>query len=166
MPVSSTYTPIATFTTVNNTTTSYTFSSIPATYTDLVIVGDVKATASSSITMRMNNDSGSNYWSYVQYATSTSVSNNRYINQSVGYLNYNGMPFNSGQWGTLQFNVMNYANTNMWKPFYSETSSYQFGTDITAGQWRSTSVVNSITLFAGAFFDTGTTFTLYGIAAA
>jgi hypothetical protein len=166
MPASSTYTPIATFTTVNNTTTSYTFSSIPATYTDLVIIGDVRATSSSSIVLRMNSDSGSNYWSYVQYTSGTSVTSTRYINQTTGYVNYNGLPFTSGVWATMQIDIMNYANTNMWKAYYSQTASYTFGSDITAGQWRSTSAVNSVTLFAGSFFDTGTTFTLYGITAA
>jgi hypothetical protein len=166
MPASSTYTPIATFTTVNNTTTSYTFSSIPSTYTDLIVIMDLKATASSSLTFRANADSGANYWSLAQYVSGTTITNTRYTSQTIGYLNYNGMSFSSGQWQTVKFNLFNYNSTNMWKPFLCESSSFQWATETTSGQWRSTAAITSVSIFAGAYFDTGSTFTLYGITAA
>jgi hypothetical protein len=65
MAAGSTYTPIAT-TTLGSSTSSYTFSSIPQTYTDLVLIvsGYGAASDGNSIVCRVGNgtvDSGTNY---------------------------------------------------------------------------------------------------------
>jgi hypothetical protein len=127
---------------------------------------DVKGTASGSLVFRANSDSGSNYWSLAQYVSGSTITMTRYTSQNTGYLNYNGMSFNSGQWQTVKFHLLNYASTNMWKPYLSESSSFQWATETTSGQWRNTAAITSVGIFAGSFFDTGSTFTLYGITAA
>jgi hypothetical protein len=55
-----TYEPIAT-TTLGTAAASITFSSIPATYTDLRLVVVAKAVSASTLDVRFNNDSGTNY---------------------------------------------------------------------------------------------------------
>jgi hypothetical protein len=161
-----TYEPIATYTFPNSSSSSYTFNSIPGTYTDLAIIGHVKSTSASSLSLRFNGDGGSNYWTYVKYPTGSTVTNARYTSQTVGYINYLGTPFNSGQFGAVNIDILNYASTSMWKHGLSRTGSYQFGPEFAVMQWRSTSAITSLSIFAGAAFDTGTTFTLYGIKAA
>jgi hypothetical protein len=59
-----TYTALATVT-LASTATSITFSSIPATYRDLVLVVTGKATATAALRVRVNGDTGNNY-SYIR----------------------------------------------------------------------------------------------------
>ncbi len=59
--MAATYTPIASAT-LAASTSSITFSSIPATYTDIVVViNDINSTGSFDTNIRFNGDSGSNY---------------------------------------------------------------------------------------------------------
>ena len=60
MAAGSTYTPIAT-TTLGSAATSYTFTSIPSTYTDLVLVGNLSSSSNTNISIRIYSDSGTNY---------------------------------------------------------------------------------------------------------
>jgi hypothetical protein len=160
-----TYEPIATFTTTTSSTTSYTFSSIPSTYTDLVVVNNLKATsANSSITLRFNSDSSSNYSVTQLWGDGSSALSQRLTSQTLGYLSYNGFP--TATFGTTIINVLNYSNTTTNKSYLARGGYAAASTDATVGLWRSTSAINSITLYAGNFFDTGCTFTLYGIKAA
>jgi hypothetical protein len=161
----STYEPIATFTTTTGSTTSYTFSSIPSTYTDLIVVATVKATsADSSLVLRFNGDSGSNY-SYTQiWGDGSSAQSQRLSNQTIGYLSYNG--FSTANFSATVIHCMNYSNTTTFKTYLDRGGFAAASTDAAVGLWRSTSAINSVTLFAGNFFATGCTFTLYGIKAA
>jgi hypothetical protein len=165
VPAGNTYEAIATFTTTTSSTTSYTFSSIPSTYTDLVVVCNLKATsANSSLVLRFNGDSGSNY-SYTQiWGDGSSAQSQRLSNQTIGYLSYNGFP--TATFGTTIINCQNYSNTTTYKTYLDRGGFAAASTDAAVGLWRSTAAINSITLFAGNFFDTGCTFSLYGIKAA
>ena len=73
-------------------------------------------------------------------------------------------------------NISNYANTNVYKTTLSRASD-GYGTNgftaeitATAGLWRSTAAINSITLggsgFPSNWAAVGTMFTIYGIKAA
>lgn len=158
-----TYTPIATTKTVNTTTTSVTLGSIPSTYTDLILVGNVKATGASSIVFRVNGDGGSNYSGTQLWGNGSSASSQRLSNQSSAYLSYDGMAYADGAWGNIQMHLMNYANTSTFKTILNRAVAAPLGTDANVTLWRSTAAINSITLYSGGYFDANCTFTLYGI---
>lgn len=165
MPV--TYESIATYTSPNGTGTSYTFSSIPNTYTDLILVCSLKATSvNSSIVARFNSDSGSNYSVTQIYGNGSATSSQRFSNQTEVYLSYAGFPTATSTYAPLIVNLQNYSNTTTNKIFISRGGYATSATDASVGLWRSTTAINSITLYAGNYFDTGSTFTLYGIKAA
>lgn len=163
MPAARTYEPIAT-TTLGSTATSYTFTSIPQTYTDIVLISNVLPASDARVKLRVNSDSSSNY-SY------TSVAGNGSITQSGRVSSYTELDLfwlalPSG-WSTYISNFQNYSNTTTFKTILNRGNSPAVETTATVGLWRSTSAISSIQIFTNAGnFAIGTTFTLYGITAA
>ena len=163
MAAGSTYTPIAT-TTLGSSQSSYTFSSIPSTYTDLIIV--LAGTSSNNISYKLefNGDTASNYSNTYMYGDGSSATSGRSSNQtSIG-----GM----GRTGTSQGNgiihIMNYANTTTYKTVIGRGSLASQLVIAAVGLWRKTpEAINSIKLIPeSGTIDTNSTFTLYGIQAA
>ena len=60
---------------------------------------------------------------------------------------------------------MNYANTTTYKTVLTRASSNGDIVMANVSTWRSTSAITSL-VYAGATFNSGTVFTLYGIKAA
>ena len=165
MAAGNTYEAIATFTTTTSATSSYTFSSIPSTYTDLVMVCNLKATSSnSSLVARFNGDGGSNYSVTQLYGNGSSAISQRLSSQTEVYLSYSGFP--TATFAPTIVNFQNYSNTTTNKTFVSRSGYAAAYVDASVGLWRSTAAISSITLYAGNSFDTGCTFSLYGIKAA
>ena len=160
MAALSSYTPIATYT-FPSAASSYTLSSIPATYTDLVIV--VNGTASGadySLGIECNGDSATNYsFTLMQGngSTATSARDTSGTYAIVGTL--------SNVQSTSIIQIANYANTSIFKTFLGRGNSSAERVRAYAAIWRSTSAINAIKLVTnGANFTTGTTISLYGIA--
>lgn len=173
MAAGSTYTPIAT-TTFGSAATSYTFSSIPGTYTDLVLIANYGVAAGGSgdaLSLRFNSDTGSNYSGTTLYGNGSSAASQRFSNQTVINLQRSIGPTASSIESNAIVNIQNYANTTTYKTTISRantpTGTYP-GTETTVNLWRSTAAITSITVLYlyGASFVTNTTLTLYGITAA
>lgn len=161
----STYEKIAAYTVSGSSTASYTFSSIPATYTDLVVVTNSSQT-SGQIYFRLNGDTGSNYSYTALEGNGTSGSSYRLTNRTLVYISYSGETFNSIQMNGI-LNFQDYANTTTNKSFFWRSNDASLQTAAFTGLWRSTSAINSITLSSSVDnFIAGSTFTLYGIKAA
>lgn len=159
-----TYTPIAT-TTLGSSTTSYTFSSIPSTYTDLVlVVAGTFTNTNSGGNLRLNGDTGTSYSTTTLRGTGTTVYSTRSTGRSFIAGNEDGS--SSGQWNYI-WNIMSYANTSIYKTVSVRANDAGSYVADTVGLWRSASAINSVTFIT---FDpgisAGTTLTLYGIAAA
>lgn len=160
-----TYTQIAT-TTLTSTSNTVTFSSIPGTFTDLVMLTYLKTSAGTiDITYaQFNSDSGSNYSSTRLVGAATVVNSDRQSNGSTGWFIGLSSPdeFNAG---VYQF--ANYANTTTYKSAISRDSVVLNQTRISAGLWRSTSAITSISIINGNAntFVVGSVLTLYGIKA-
>ena len=167
----STYTPIASTTTSNNTTTEISFSSISG-YTDLLLVqslpNDPNGTYGYS-NMRFNSDTtnayGSNYFYYYNGVTPGRQTSTTSLLLS-GTSSYMGN-------ASIITSILNYANPNVYKTVLSRANMNQNGggvaaeTFIFAGAWRSNSAITSVQIFTGATgYSTGSTFTIYGILAA
>ena len=167
MPLPSTMTPIATQT-LTSASASFTFSSIPQTYTDLMIVmGSMTTDANGrTVYLRYNGDSGTNY-SYTRitgdgtYTSSERASTQDHIRPFYGVVGSN-----TGNPTTGTINIQNYSNSTTNKTLLSRTA-VSGEVNAVVGLWRSTAAVTSIvfSLNAGTY-SAGTTFTLYGIKAA
>lgn len=166
--MASTYTPIAT-TTLSTSASNVTFSSIPSTYTDLVLVANtiVASGTGAEFDLRFNSDSGTNYsntWVLGDGGTAQSGRGSNYTFADCGYL-----ASNSGGVNTRIVNIQNYANSSTYKTVISRGSSVNGGQVISyVNLWRSTSAINTVYIYsnAGLTYAAGSTFTLYGIKAA
>jgi hypothetical protein len=167
----STYTPIAT-TTLASAVTSYTFTSIPATYTDLVLIFNGTTSATDAISLQFNSDTATNYSSTsMAFAATAGISQRQ---STVANINISGLQqsMNSTGPGMSIVNIMNYANTTMYKSVLAKYTVWQTTTNGGGGYntatWRSTTAITSIKCqtSSGNNFAIGSTFTLYGIQAA
>jgi len=162
MAAGGTYEPIATQTLGSNTAT-VTFSSISGNYTDLILVFNGKSNVSSgAFYYRLNSDSGSNYSSTHLKGNGTSATSDIYSSASYMYALGNG--FTNETAIITQF--QNYSNTTTYKTALTRWSSLSLYVAASVGLWRSTSAITTIDIYSLNIFATGSTFTLYGIAAA
>ena len=151
-----------------------TFSSIPATYTDLVFIVQAQSTAAGSnvngMRCRINGDTGNNY-SYLAVA-GDGTDDNSGFETNVDYFIPDQIPQTSNPSRNLCiFSVMNYTNTSVYKSILSKGNT-NIITTANIGLWRSTSVVNSVSISRNFFIDgtskvkSGSIVSLYGIKAA
>jgi hypothetical protein len=164
----STYEPIATQT-LGSAASSVTFSSIPSTYTDLILIIQAKSASGNNAYVRFGNgtiDTGSNY-SYTGVAGySSSTYSDRYTNQTRIQLSYFATIVNNFNYISTT-HIQNYANTTTNKTILVRHNQAAEGTGATVGLWRSTAAINTIDINrSNVDFDAGSTFTLYGIKAA
>jgi hypothetical protein len=164
MPAGKTYSSIAT-TTLSSSSTTVTFSSIPATYTDLVVVTSPLGVGE-ELVLQFNGDTSSVYSSIILWGNGSVAGSYRSFSLNSALLNYYA-PVGSSQ-SVQIINVMNYANATTYKNVISRASAVAGGTESTAALWQSTAAINSMTFKQknGGNFTTGSIFTLYGIAAA
>lgn len=146
-------------------TQTISFSSIPQTYTDLVLVCKIVNGGSGGGNMDLvingnsSNSSGRRMLGYVNATDSGTSTNRMMVGDPV-----------TGDYSTSIINIFNYTNTNHYKTVLSRGSTRYFVAGY-VGCWRDTSAINSLSLtytIAGGSltFATGTTITLYGIKAA
>jgi hypothetical protein len=172
MAAGSTYTPIATTTLSSDST--YTFSSIPRTYTDLrlIVKGGITNTGW-DFRWRYNGDTAGNYSQTSMAGDGSSATSGR-TTSTTKITSGIGVDANTLN-NILTVDFMNYANTSIYKSCIARHSSpigTYVGTSDVLGMWRSTSAINSIYIYCGASNDgganlyAGTTLSLYGIVAA
>ena len=170
MAAGNTYTPIATYT-VPSAQANYTFSSIPGTYTDLVlIINGAMSINNGGFYARLNGDTGTNYSETNLYGNGTTATSDRDSTASILYIAARSLSTTVGG-TTMIMNLMNYSNTTTYKTVLlreNVTDSTYPGTSITTGLWRSTSAITTILLYCSgvATLSAGTTLSLYGILAA
>lgn len=158
-----TYTALATVT-LASSAASVTFSSIPATYRDLVLVGSVKHTTSNGgyIAYRLNGDTGTNYTMVYMLGNGSSAASAAVSSDAFGRFGNGG----TSDFQTTVFNLFDYSATDKHKTALSRTNIVSLYTLAYATRWANTSAVTSIQLFPDSGnFATGTTFNLYGVIA-
>jgi hypothetical protein len=156
-----TYEPIST-TTLGSTASSVTLSSIPSTYTDLVLV--ITNTSSGGLAGvylgEINGDTGTNYSHTKVYGTGSVAGSDRNSNDTGVNIGLS----NSTQCNNI-FHFLNYSNTTTFKTVFARGNSAGGQTRASATLWRNTAAITSFKI-SGVTFDVGSTFTLYGIKAA
>jgi hypothetical protein len=156
-----TYTPLATVT-LGSSAASVTFSNIPATYRDLVVVFNYQTYSLSYAEMRLNSDTGLNYSFVTMYANaSTNSTANTY---DRFYLSTPTIQSGTRVFGVSQ--LMDYSATDKHTTLLNRLN-YTNGSGVQvveqqASRWANTSAVNTIQLLGN--FSTGATLALYGIA--
>ena len=153
------------------TASSVTFSSIPSTYTDLVIVCQPISTISSgtdNLKFQFNGDTGTNYsrnWAVGNNASSYGSGKNVSFASIV-----DGDVFNTAGC-TFSMQIFNYANSSNYRFAIfknGNNASSSSAVDFGVARWANNSAaINSINIssYAGNSLAAGSTFYLYGIVA-
>ena len=161
-----TYEPIASITTSGTTTSSVTFSNLPSSFTDLIVVEYVSFTV-------VGNQSGIDFGDTSTLYSSTNLRGNGTSATSQRFTSGNAIGSTPGDsasgttWMTVVRQVMSYSNTNVHKTILHSTSDTASYVNRTVGLWRNTNAISTVRLFAvtGAYAS-GSTFSLYGVRAA
>ncbi len=160
-----TYTPIAT-TTLGSAASSVTFSSISGAYTDLVLItsATLASGGGANLWCRFNGDSGANYSTTYIAGSGTAASSSRDTSATEGWCGR----LSSSNITTSIASFQNYSNATTYKTSISrgnDTSGLVIGY---VSLWRNTAAITSIVLTnsSAVNFNSGSTFTLYGIKAA
>jgi hypothetical protein len=164
-----TYEPIAS-TTLGSDAATYTFSSVPSTYTDLILVAVANnATATIyGLRLRVGNgsaDSGSNYSCTILYGDGSSAVSERYSSQTAMFVGNTATT--SGSPAMSVIHIMSYANTNVFKTALNAGALAASNVNRNVNLWRSTSAIDTLTVFSSTGdLKSGSTFALYGVKAA
>lgn len=157
-----TYEPIAS-TTLGSNTASYTFSSIPGTFTDLILTMEGHATSGDFLYLRVNSDTGNNYSRTFISGSGSAASSNRTSNFSAFYAS---IGTSSTARGIARAQFQSYSNTNVFKTMLVDGGSAGAFVQNQVALWRSTSAITSITVLGGSGdLGSGFTLSLFGIKA-
>jgi hypothetical protein len=154
--------------TLSSATASVTFSSIPQTYTDLVLVCNlINSSATNTYWgIQPNGISTSTYGDTYLYGNGTSAVSARDTNVSAIYWNYVNTHLARTNPITCIAHIMNYANTTTKKTALMRMGSAATSTNLVAGVTAATSAITSLVVVSQSNnWAVGSTFTLYGIAA-
>ncbi len=158
-----TYEPIATQT-LGSAAASVTFSSIPQTYTDLVLIVSHDVTVDAVSGIQFNNDTASNYSATYLWGNGTSALSGRESNVASAFAFYGTA---ASGFATSIIQIMNYSNTTTYKTFLGREADAAVEALGVVSLWRSTAAITSLVLLRrSGNFAVGSTFTLYGIKAA
>lgn len=148
-------------TTIGSPTNTVAFTSIPSTYTDLIIVFNGTMTGSALKYLQFNSDTGANYSCVGLFAYSTTVASAQYANAWLDVANNGAQPY------VTLVQINNYSNSTAYKTYISREGSAGAAVQQINGMWRSTSAITRIDIPVHANnYNTGTVVTLYGIKAA
>jgi hypothetical protein len=170
-----TMTKLSTYTVDASGVSSYTFSNIPQTYTDLVVrmSGHLSGTGFGETTVNLTFNSSSTGYSWRSLLTDSSATYSQ-NGANVAFIQSSIMPASQlsatlNAFGTADMYITGYSSPNYKSVFidYNEeraSSDNYFG--IVAGTWSNTAPITSITLTpSSSNFSQYTTFTLYGVKA-
>ena len=165
MAAGPTYEPIATYT-LSSSASSQAFTSIPGTYTDLVLVISAKNTVGQNYGnwLQFNSSGGTNYSQTFLQMYNTSTQTGR--NSNIGYIEAgktNALTFDANK-----ININSYSNATTYKTVLTRPNNGDFVSGALVGMWRNTAAISSLLIRTGtsSLFGTGGRATLYGIKAA
>ena len=165
--MTSTYEKIAT-TTLVSAAASVTFSSISGSYTDLVLITNLRysiGTPTGNNYLQFNNDTGNNYSRTFLQGNGTTATSGRASNEDG--MRFLGSTSTADVFTSNITQIQNYSNTTTYKTALNRWSNAGDLALAFVSLWRSTSAITEIDIIASGTtqFATGCTFTLYGIKA-
>jgi hypothetical protein len=160
-----TYTALATVT-LGASASSVTFSSIPATYRDLILITSATISAAATSSggfIRFNGDTGSNYTRVMMFAEGSIISN------SATQTNLDMWAESETSPAIVRFDIMDYSATDKHKTALSRADRGGVRTVASANRWANTAAITSITISSpdsgSKTYIAGSTFNLYGVIA-
>ena len=154
--------------TLASAASSVEFTSIPSSYTDLLLLVSARSAVSGtpSIRMRFNSDTGSNYTNrYLEGNGATVISGSESTtNVLIGNLPGTGATANT--FASIDIYVPNYsgsANKSVSATSAMETNATTAYLDAIASLWSSTAAITIVTAFTTSNMAIGSSFFLYGI---
>lgn len=175
MAAGQTYTPINTITITGSSTNQVDFTSIPQTYTDIVIVAYVRSLAAASsdiMNFWLNNDNTSLYGMSSITGDGSAAAASRetgipFWRQGYGVV---GNTATANYFGYSTIHLNNYTNTNGYRTALWRSGSDRGGTGyvmLSTHVYKSQTAMSRATFSCnGGNFAAGTVFSLYGITAA
>ena len=145
-----TYTLISSVTVGSGGAANITFSSIPATYTDLVIKISSRSAAAVNLgylNIRFNSDTGNNYAYKAFGGTGTITYNNTSASASSIFTVTDAANFTSNTFGNAEIYIPNYAGSNQKSvsiDAVTENNGTEAYTHLVAGLWTNTAAITSI----------------------
>lgn len=149
--------------TASGTSSVLVMNNIPQTYTDLVLVAQYLKSGTGSARLILNNDSTSLYSQTVLYGNGTSAGSGRDSGTYFYLMDYLQSSTTNPNFATVH--LMNYSNTTTFKTVIERSGVADKGTVANVGLYRSTNAITRIDIADASNFASGTTFSLYGIAA-
>lgn len=160
-----TYEPIATVA-GNGTAATITFSSIPATYTDLRLVIVCTTASIATVNIQFNSDTATNYSQTTFYGNGSSALTFRLTSQAQIALTAAGNTSTTVP-HFYTMDVLSYAGSTNKTALCTEAMDENGSGNVSnsVGLWRNTAAITQIDIKAGGvrYYSTGSTFTLYGI---
>ena len=153
-----TYTPLANVT-LGSSASSVTFSSIPATYRDLIFVFNGTTTIDDGVGLRFNGDTGSNYTNVRMFGNSggagSDTSTTTRIPTTAG---------NTSLRTAFVSQVMDYSATDKHKTVLTRNNITDNNVAAIAARWANTAAITSVTILSpGSTISSGSTISLYAI---
>ena len=156
---------------LSSSAASVTFSSIPSTYTDLVLrcsTRDSADTPNTEIYIRLNGDTATNYSSTHLWGDGSTASSLRRSNTTGGYVVPNEpATYTTNTFANSEFYIPSYGVSQnkpisgFGAPETNATAASPLG--VAATLWRNTAAITSITMYSANNFIVGSSFYLYGI---
>lgn len=160
-----TYIPIANITLSSNAS-SVVFSSITQAYRDLILVVDAGNSGNvyNGLRGKINNDSAANYRIVYALGNGSSTISSAESTSNM-FLGATGATNSATTVQFIDYSATDKHKTTLIRRSVADASGYSLGMEV--GRWASTSAITSIELFdqSGYSLDSGSTFTLYGVAA-
>lgn len=161
------------YATASGSSNQFSFTNIPQTYQDLLVVVYARSTGAVTTTttnMVINGDSSSsNYSRTILKGDGSSATSSRDTNFSQAY-GLDGLPgasSTSGIFSSAEIHILNYANTSTYKTMLSRQAADLNGSGLTelyVTLWRSTSSVQYFYINTNSGnYASGSTIALYGI---
>ncbi len=156
-----TYTPLANVT-LGSSASAVVFSSIPATYRDLIIVANSPtATGNNPFDMEFNGDTTTTNYNVVAAYVQTDIGS---FTANESYAGINWYPAHQPLTAIIQ--IMDYSATNKHKTSLIRGNGATPWVSMSVTRWSNTAAINSVRLdLRGGSFNTGSTFSLYGVIA-
>lgn len=149
---------------LSSSASSVTFSSIPATYRDLIVVVQyLSSTGTASLELRLNSDTGANYhrvWMVGDGSTASSFSE---TSATEVFLSSDTGAGTTGEHLSV-IQIMDYSATDKHKTILSRGNRASSGVTAQAARWANTAAVNTVLLRTSSNnFASGSSFYLYGL---
>ena len=160
--------------TLTTTAASITFTSIPQTYTDLVLKLSCRSTSTAgadiyaNLKIQFNSDTGNNYNGFLVFGNNTSAGSGNYTSQAGNLFSYaNGNVTTANTFSNGELYIPNYTSSS--QKTYSvdcvvENNAAAGFTEFAAEKWPNTSAITTIDVVSLYGLHTAdSTFYLYGI---